>query len=62
MWPHRAGMDCLRIVRQQGRPVLVSKSEDGVLATWDPQTGCRLLCLRVNPSAWHSLAHAHLVL
>ena len=47
-WPHKAGLDCLKLLRQQGRLVLVSKSEEGVLASWDPQTGRRLLCLRVS--------------
>ena len=47
-WPHKAGLDCLKLLRQQGRLVLVTKSEEGVLASWDLQTGRRLLCLRVS--------------
>ena len=47
-WPHKAALDCLKLLQQQGRLLLVSKSEDGVLASWDPQTGRRLLCLRVR--------------
>ena len=38
-WPHRCALDSLRILQQGLRLVLASKSEDGLLATWDLQCG-----------------------
>ena len=56
-WPHGCALDCLRLVQQGARLVLATKSEDGLVATWDLARGELLQRWRVRPAVpccWHS--------
>ena len=49
-WPHKCAVDCLRLMPMHERLVLVTKSEDGWLATWDLLRGELLMRWQVHLS------------